>query len=160
MVGRHAIRCFHNLPVHVKRLSFYRIRLSNRISESIHVPSVLCQLIVILIIYDGSAPKYHRLLMPCFLMPGIELVSTHQITDELCEGVDILYFNRIIPNQSINNVLALKEKHGFKIIVDFDDHWDLGPDHHLYDMYQLTQASDFMRIWIKEAYSKTTANES
>lgn len=113
----------------------------------------------VLIIYDGSAPKYHRLLMPCFLMPGIELVSTHEITDELCEGVDILYFNRMIPNQSINNVLALKQKHGFKIIADFDDHWELGPDHHLYDMYQLTQASDFMREWIKEADAVTVTHE-
>lgn len=113
----------------------------------------------ILIIFDKSGPKYHRLLLPCFYMPGVELVSTHQITEELCKDIDVLYFNRLIPGCSINQVLAWRSQYGFKIVADFDDHWKLSPDHYLYETYERTQASDFMEAWIYEADAVTVTHE-
>lgn len=113
----------------------------------------------ILILNDNSGPKYHRLLLPCALMPGIELKVADALTDELCEGVDILFFNRVISQTSIQSVLDLRTKHGFKMVVDFDDHWQLGPDHYLYEMYQRTRASEVMEIYIKESDAVTVTHD-
>lgn len=113
----------------------------------------------ILVLYDHSGPKYHRCLLPCFLMPGVELKVSNELTDEQCEGVDIVFFNRVITNNRIMDVEALREKHGFKLVVDFDDHWQLGPDHILYDMYQYTQADLFMIEYLKLADAVTVTHE-
>ena len=104
----------------------------------------------ILLIYDKSGPKYHRCLLPCFLMPGVELRVSHTITEELCTGVDIVFFNRAIFDTSVNQVIEWKNKHGFKLVVDFDDHWILGPDHYLYEEYNRRGLSLFMIAWIQE----------
>lgn len=113
----------------------------------------------ILIIYDASGPKYHRLLLPLSLMPGIEIVVNNEAKEEQCKDIDLLFFNRMIPNNSINNIISWRRKYGFKIVVDFDDHWDLEPDHYLYNAYKATQASDFMRAWINEADAVTVTHE-
>lgn len=113
----------------------------------------------ILIIYDQSAPKYHRLLLPLVYMPGIEIVSTHQITEALCTDIDILYFNRLIPGCAIKQVCAWRQVYGFKIVVDFDDHWFLDKDHYLYETYQEQKLSLFMLAWLDEADAVTVTHE-
>lgn len=113
----------------------------------------------ILIIYDQSGPKYHRLMLPIVYMPGIEIVTSPEITEDLCKDIDLLFFNRMIPNNSINNITGWRKQYGFKIVVDFDDHWELEPDHYLYNTYKATQASDFMRAWIGEADAVTVTHE-
>jgi glycosyltransferase involved in cell wall biosynthesis len=114
----------------------------------------------ILTIYDNSGPKYHRLLLPLALMPGVEIVSTHILTDELCEGVDIIFFNRMLPYQGdFNSIEKLKAKHGFKLVVDFDDHWTLDKDHILYKQYQQSQASLLMKMWLQECDAVTVTHE-
>lgn len=113
----------------------------------------------ILIIYDHSAPKYHRLLLPMVYMPGIEIVSTHQITEALCQDIDILYFNRLIPGCAIAQVLAWRKAYGFKIVVDFDDHWNLEKDHYLYEAYQQQKLPLFMIAWLDEADAVTVTHE-
>jgi glycosyltransferase involved in cell wall biosynthesis len=113
----------------------------------------------ILILYDSSAPKYFRLLLPCFYMPGVELISTHTITDEQLEGVDIVYFNRLITNQSVYSMMDLRKKHGFKLVVDFDDHWVLDKDHYLYESYQQRNISELMVAFIEEADAVTVTHE-
>lgn len=92
-------------------------------------------------------------------MPGVELVSTHVITDELCEGVDIVYFNRLITEHSVNSVLELRRKHGFKLVVDFDDHWKLTPDHYLYEEYKRRDLPAFMEAYIEESDAVTVTHE-
>jgi glycosyltransferase involved in cell wall biosynthesis len=92
-------------------------------------------------------------------MPGIELVVTHTLTEELCDGIDILYFNRVISNQSINSVLDMRDRYGFKLVIDFDDHWNLGPDHYLYDVYQRSGASKIMEAYISECDAVTVTHE-
>ena len=113
----------------------------------------------ILIIYDGSGPKYHRLLTPMALMPGVELVVNHIVTEDLVKDIDILFFNRLVPNNSINNVISWRALYGFKIVVDFDDHWNLEPDHYLYTSYKLTRMPLFMKAWIEEADAVTVTHE-
>lgn len=87
--------------------------------------------------------------MPCYLMDKVELVVRRKLVEEDLQGVDILFFNRLISGISISQMEALKEKYGFKLIADFDDHWILGPDHYLYNQYQHFQASELMEEWIK-----------
>lgn len=113
----------------------------------------------VLILYDNSGPKYHRLLLPMSLMPGIELVISGVLTDEICEGVDVLFFNRVIGGQSVQSVLDLKAKHGFKMVVDFDDHWILGADHYLYETYRQARASEIMEAYIKESDAVTVTHD-
>lgn len=92
-------------------------------------------------------------------MPGVELKVSHILTNQLCEGIDILYFNRVIAGQSIQSVLDLREKHGFKLVVDFDDHWILGTDHYLFETYIRTRASEIMEAYIKECDAVTVTHE-
>lgn len=113
----------------------------------------------VLILYDHSGPKYHRCLLPCFLMEGIELIVKGELKDEDLEGVDIVFFNRVIVDHSVQSVLELRKKHGFKLVVDFDDHWRLGPDHYLYQMYEYTGASHIMQAYIKECDAVTVTHE-
>lgn len=105
----------------------------------------------VLALYDGSGPKYHRILLPVYLMNEIEFEFSPKVTEENIKGVDILFFNRLVSNVSIQTVLNWKEKYGFKIIIDFDDHWVLGPDHYLYDSYKQLRISEIMEVWIKES---------
>lgn len=113
----------------------------------------------ILTIYDHSGPKYHRCLLPCFLMDGVELIVKGELKDEDCEGVDIVFFNRVLVDHSVQSVLGLRKKHGFKLVVDFDDHWQLGTDHYLHQMYEYTGASHIMRAYIKECDAVTVTHE-
>lgn len=104
----------------------------------------------VLALYDKSGPKYHRILLPAFHM-GCELVINYKIVEEQIKDCDILFFNRGIRETTIQNVLDLREKYGFKIIVDFDDHWRLDYTHILYHHYELNRMSEVMETYIKEA---------
>lgn len=113
----------------------------------------------ILIPYDSSGPKAWRLLWPVSAMTDIEFSLCHRVTEDLVKDIDILFFNRLLTGVSIQQVIDWRTKYGFSIIVDFDDHWKLGPDHYLYQIYQQTQVSDFMEAWIKEADAVTVTHE-
>lgn len=92
-------------------------------------------------------------------MTGIELVVRYRLVEQDLEGVDVVFFNRVIPNVSIHDIEALRAKYGFKLIADFDDHWYLGKDHYLYEMYQKFQASELMEEWIKVSDAVTVTHE-
>lgn len=103
-----------------------------------------------LALYDHSGPKYHRILLPVYLM-GIEFTLTQRVAEDQVKDIDILFFNRLVPNTSIQKILDWRDQYGFSIIVDFDDHWLLGPDHYLYEAYRNYNIHEFMEAWIKEA---------
>lgn len=113
----------------------------------------------VLCIYDKSGPKYHRILMPVFLMPGAEIVTNYKLEEKQLTGIDIVFFNRLIPGITIQKVLELRERYGFKLIVDFDDHWVLGKDHVLYEGYRQHRISEVMEAYIKEADAVTVTHE-
>lgn len=89
----------------------------------------------IVTIYDHSGPKYHRCLLPLKLMPRIEWTDVPTLTDENVHGADIVFINRMPNDMSVGHLADLKEKHGFKLVVDNDDYWELNPDHSLYKFY-------------------------
>lgn len=112
----------------------------------------------VLAINDNSGPKYHRILLPCFLMNGIELTVDSVLTEENSK-VDIIFYNRMFTKTTIQNVLDLREKNEFKMIVDFDDSWILGNDHILYDMYKEFRASEIMEEFIKLSDAVTVTHD-
>lgn len=113
----------------------------------------------VLCIYDKSGPKYHRVLLPSFLMDGVETIVNHTIVEEQLEGVDILFFNRMVGNTTIQRMTELREKYGFKIVIDFDDHWRLDPGHYLFDTYAHYRLSEIMELFIKIADAVTVTHE-
>lgn len=117
----------------------------------------------ILILYDKSAPKYHRLLLPTFLMSGIEVRSSWFPTDEDLNWCDILFYNRIV-GRPVGGTFEMvvqewKRRYSFKIVVDFDDHWVLEPDHYLYDQYKEYGISKAMEENIRLADAVTVTHE-
>lgn len=106
-------------------------------------------------LYDNSGPKYHRILLPLCLMDGVEFKIVNSITEDLVKDIDVLFFNRLIPSMVpgalIEIILRWKEQYGFSMVCDFDDHWELGQDHLLYQAYKEHGLPAIMERWIKES---------
>lgn len=102
-------------------------------------------------IYDHSGPKYHRIILPAYLMSGVELIVEDAIYEDKLEGVDIVFANRLVPRKTELNIEQLREKYGFKLVIDFDDHWRLDKDHILYDNYEHHGLSDIMELYLEIA---------
>lgn len=84
----------------------------------------------------NSGVSFHRLFNPLIYLPKEYAMMTDVLTEEELEkGYDILFINRYIANMEIEEVVRLKEKYGFKLVVDIDDFWHLDPWHILYGKY-------------------------
>ena len=81
-----------------------------------------------------SGVGYHRIMLPLSKLPGVYVLFTDFINDEvLLKGFDIVLLNRFIPGVDIQQLQAYREKYGFKMVVDIDDYWQLDPWHILYN---------------------------
>ena len=85
----------------------------------------------------NSGCGYHRVVLPVALMDG---KTKARITDTITEGLleegwDIVYVNR---DWQKNDLLVLRERYGFKLVVDIDDYWILDHHHLLYDDYNFS----------------------
>lgn len=92
-------------------------------------------------------------------MDGVETIVNHTIVEEQLEGVDILFFNRMVGNTTIQRMTELREKYGFKIVIDFDDHWRLDAGHYLYETYKHNRLSEIMELFIGIADAVTVTHE-
>ena len=89
---------------------------------------------ILAITQQMSGVGYHRIMLPLSKIPGVYVLFTDFINNEVLEkGFDIILFNRFIPGLDINVLLGYREKYGFKIVVDIDDYWILDPWHILYN---------------------------
>lgn len=100
---------------------------------------------------SNSGPAYHRIIMPLMLMPGPDVFITNAPKEEHFEkGCDVFMYNRMLYEQGVEcgpeNLLKLKEKYGFRIVLDIDDWWYLDRHHILYDNYQ---QADFAKMQIE-----------
>lgn len=77
---------------------------------------------------------YHRIYLP-FKELGYNFDNNLIVQD-----CDLLIFNRL-PSFSNEILFSLKKKHGFKYIVDLDDHWILNQEHYLYKHYSNSNTS-------------------
>lgn len=108
----------------------------------------------ILGIYDKSAPKYFRILLPIHLLQqrfGHDVIVKYKITEDDVKDIDILFFNRIIPTVDIKDLIRWRDKYSFKLICDLDDHWILESDHILYNQYKNYSISEKIIEFIKAA---------
>ncbi len=108
----------------------------------------------ILVIYDSSGPKFHRCLLPAWGLQQYhyaQVIVKATIKEDDVKDVDFILFNRLIPNTKVETLIAWREKYGFKMICDMDDHWRLGKDHVLYLNYQKHDISGMIELFIKHS---------
>ena len=102
---------------------------------------------ILVVTQQNSGVGYHRLMLPIYFMPKTYALLTDTINDDvLKEGYDIVLINRFIPTLHINELIAYREKYGFKLIVDIDDYWELDRWHILYDVYPTQAILDHIKI--------------
>lgn len=91
---------------------------------------------ILVITQQNSGVGYHRLMLPIYYMQKDFAFFTDTINDEiLAENYDLVIVNRYIPSCHIDDLVAYREKYGFKLILDIDDFWHLDPWHILFDQY-------------------------
>lgn len=94
-----------------------------------------------------SGVSYHRLFIPTMYMEKEYAMLTDTITEEELEKkYNILYINRYIMGKEADEIAALREKYGFKLIVDIDDFWHLDVWHMLYSTYPIQRIIDHIKI--------------
>lgn len=112
----------------------------------------------VLAVNTGGGPAYHRVLLPIALM-GVECEIVTEVTENSVQDIDILFFNRAVPRTTIDRILQIREKYGFKIIVDIDDYWILDAGHIFADHYKHDRVPEIISAWIEEADFVTTTHD-
>jgi len=95
----------------------------------------------------NSGVSFHRLFNPIIYLPKDYAMMTDVLTEEELEkGYDILFINRYISGMEVDEVVRLREKYGFKLVVDVDDYWNLDPWHILYGRYPYQKVIDHIKV--------------
>jgi len=81
----------------------------------------------------NNGPAYHRIYMPLMNMDGPDVFITNCLKPEHFEkGCDLFMYNRVLPEEGMEQFNRMREKYGFQVCVDADDFWELDPHHILY----------------------------
>lgn len=98
--------------------------------------------------YSGCG--YHRLMLPVSSMTKEKGRITDTIRENEFEenGWDIVVINRLWTK---DNLFELREKYGFKLVVDVDDYWMLDHHHLDYDTYSTYNVSHKIIEHLKQA---------
>lgn len=95
----------------------------------------------------NSGVSFHRLFNPLIYLPKDYAMMTDVLTEEeLAKGYDIVFINRYIAGTEGDELVRLREKHGFKLVVDIDDYWNLDAWHILYGKYPTQKVIDHIKI--------------
>jgi glycosyltransferase involved in cell wall biosynthesis len=95
----------------------------------------------------NSGVSFHRLFNPVIYLPKEYAMMTDVLTEEeLDKGYDILFINRYIAGMEVDEVVRLREKYGFKLVVDVDDYWNLDAWHILYGKYPTQKVIDHIKV--------------
>jgi glycosyltransferase involved in cell wall biosynthesis len=95
----------------------------------------------------NSGVSFHRLFNPLIYLPKDYAMMTDVLTEEELEkGYDILFINRYIAGMEVDEVVRLREKYGFKLVVDVDDYWNLDAWHILYGKYPTQKVIDHIKV--------------
>lgn len=87
---------------------------------------------ILSLVNNASGCDYHRVRLPITYLKQagyIQGVTAGLSFEDSLKECDILFYNRLPFNTSLDTILALRVKHGFKIVVDLDDYWKLYPGH-------------------------------
>jgi hypothetical protein len=92
---------------------------------------------ILAIASKSSGVSYHRILMPIVNMQKDYCLMTDVINEEVVSNnYDLVVMNRMLHNVTPEQMNDWRIKYGFKLIVDNDDHWDLGASHILSESYK------------------------
>lgn len=95
----------------------------------------------------NSGVSFHRLFNPIIYLPKDYAMMTDVLTEEELEkGYDIVFINRYIAGMEVDELVRLREKYGFKLVVDIDDYWHLDAWHILYGKYPTQKVIDHIKI--------------
>ena len=99
----------------------------------------------LLVVYkDGSSCDYHRLITPFADFPkGVDLrfIKYGDTFPEEYFDVDAVIVNRQFGG-GITELLRLRSKYGFKIVLDLDDYWRLPYNHYLHTTWKEFRTSE------------------
>ena len=94
----------------------------------------------------NSGVSFHRLFNPIIYLPKDFAMMTDTITEEeLAKGYDIMFINRYVAGVEVDELVRLREKYGFKLVVDIDDYWNLDAWHILYGKYPTQKVIDHIK---------------
>jgi len=96
--------------------------------------------------------------MPVHRMAGINITVKYTIEESDVKDQDIIFFNRNIPH-SLDELYLWRNKYGFKLVCDFDDHYLLDTGHYLYQHYQRNDISRKLEKWIRISDVVTVTHE-
>jgi hypothetical protein len=109
---------------------------------------------------QNSGVGYHRIMMPLVNMKKDYCLITDTIKEEMFEDkYDILLLNRMLVNITPETLVKWRNKYGFKIIVDNDDHWLLDRHHILYERYLVNNITQTILNFIAIADLCTCTHE-
>ena len=115
---------------------------------------------ILAIASKSSGVSYHRILMPIVNMQKDYCLMTDVINEEvISNNYDLVVMNRMLHNVTPEQINDWRIKYGFKLIVDNDDHWDLGASHILSESYKENKVSEKIIAWIKIADLCTVTHE-
>lgn len=89
---------------------------------------------ILSLVNNASGCDYHRIRIPITYMQQqgqIRGVPEGLSFEDSVAECDILFYNRVPFNMTLDSILDLRAKYGFKIVVDIDDYWKLYPGHYL-----------------------------
>ena len=85
---------------------------------------------------------------------------TDVINEEvISNNYDLVVMNRMLHNITPEQMNKWRIKYGFKLIVDNDDHWDLGASHILSESYKENKVTEQIIAWIRIADLCTVTHE-
>lgn len=95
----------------------------------------------------NNGVHYHRIHLPLSKMPGVYVLFTDFINDEVLQrGFDVVLCNRFVHGCSYQQMEEYRKKYDFHLIVDIDDYWILDPWHILQGSYPTTEIVNYMMI--------------
>lgn len=116
---------------------------------------------ILAFVNGNSGPSFHRVILPLMSMPNVDVFITNNLLEEHFHDKqpDVFMYNRTIPEHALPLITELKEKYGFKTVVDVDDFWELDPHHVLYDYYKEIEYSKLQIKHIENADVVFTTHE-
>jgi hypothetical protein len=105
-------------------------------------------------IHDGDGCSYWRIRKP-FEAMGLNLADQSKTLEEYLSKAKVVTFNRT-PGFKIEDLIKLKVKYGFKVVIDWDDYWILPHDHLIYHSWNRNRMPELAESMIKELADHVT----
>ena len=110
-----------------------------------------------LLSYEAGC-DYHRIILPLKKL-GVDFDAfTGKNVEDVLNDVKLVFFNRT-PHNMLPQLLELRKKKDFRIVVDIDDYWVLYPHHYMYHTWNKQKYGEQMIAAIKIADAVTCTTD-